>query len=169
MGPGNIIIRRATADDAAGVVAFLVALEAERLSTIRSRIPPTEEEERELIEKGVANGRDFFLIAVSDEAVVGMLDLQAGEKNHVRHAARFGISVSNPWRRKGVGRQLVLAAIEETKAWPGFCRIELECAVHNVGALALYQSLGFQIEGRKRKSYDLGRGPEDMLVMALVW
>ena len=45
-----------------------------------------------------------------------------------------------------------------------------EPAARLLGATeAVYESLGFVLEGRKRKSLDLGNGPEDMLVMAMVW
>jgi RimJ/RimL family protein N-acetyltransferase len=98
-----------------------------------------------------------------------LLDLWAGENRDTRHSARFGVSVGKYWRGRGVAKELTEAAIREAKLWPDFCRIELECAAHNEGAIYLYESLGFVTEGRKRKSMDLGNGPEDMLLMALVW
>ena len=60
-----------------------------------------------------------------------MLDLSAGERPDDRHAGRFGMSVARRWRRRGVGRRLLTVAIDEAKGWPGFCRIELECAPWN--------------------------------------
>ena len=39
----------------------------------------------------------------------------------------------------------------------------------NTGAIALYEALGFQMEGRKRKAVNLRGRPEDEFLMALVW
>lgn len=165
----RVTIRRVTTADAAGMSAFLTALQAENLDTICRRAPPTEDEVHASVEKADADGRSFFLVATSCGEIVGLLDLWAGENGHSRHSARFGVSVGKYWRGRGVARELTESAIREVKLWPHFCRIELECAAHNESAIYLYESLGFVTEGRKRKSMDLGRGPEDMLLMALVW
>ena len=165
----RVTIRRATREDAAGMSAFLTALQAEDLDTICRHAPPSEDEVRALLEKAAADGRSFFLVAASGREIVGLLDLWVGENSHSRHSARFGVSVGKYWRGRGVAKELTEAAIREAKLWPDFCRIELECAAHNESAIYLYESLGFVTEGRKRKSMDLGRGPEDMLLMALVW
>lgn len=151
------------------MVAFVTALQAEQLRTISRRTPPTEDEERDFIAKAEANGRAFFLLAFAGDDVVGMLDLWAGERPQNRHMASFGVSVAKPWRGCGIARRLIEAAVGEAKSWPDLCRIELECVTHHEGAIRLYESLGFVVEGRKRKATDLGNGPEDMLVMALVW
>jgi RimJ/RimL family protein N-acetyltransferase len=165
----HVTIRRSTKDDAVGMAAFLSALQAENLDTICRRDPPSENEVRALLDKVAADTRSFFLVATSDDEIVGLLDFWAGESSHSRHSAKFGVSVGKYWRGRGVAKELTEAAIREAKLWPHFCRIELECAAHNEGAIYLYESLGFVTEGRKRKSMDLGNGPEDMILMALVW
>lgn len=163
------MVRRATKGDAAGMAAFTAALQAEQLDTVRRRTPTTEAFEISEIETAEANGRAFILVAVAQDEVVGMLGLWATQEPHKRHAARFGVSVRKDWRRKGVGRELVQAAIRDAKSWPHFCRMELECTPNNEPAIRLYRSLGFQVEGCCRKSTNLGNGPQDMLLMSLVW
>jgi putative acetyltransferase len=61
------------------------------------------------------------------------------------------------------------AAIDETKKWPSFCRIELEVVPWNKPAIHLYESLGFVREGVKRKAANYGGKPTDSALMALVW
>jgi RimJ/RimL family protein N-acetyltransferase len=165
----EIIIREITAADAEALQAYVSALVAEDLGTITLRVAPTVEQEREFIARNAAAERAFVLIAVEGERVVGMLDLQAGVREHERHAARFGMSVAQDWRGKGVGRRLLEAAIARTKEWPGLCRIELEALPHNTAAIRLYESLGFEIEARKAKAVNVRGQPEDLLLMALVW
>jgi RimJ/RimL family protein N-acetyltransferase len=79
------------------------------------------------------------------------------------------MSVARRWRGRGVGRKLLAAAIDETRQWPGFCRIELECVAWNQPGVRLYESLGFVLEARKTKAVNLRGRPEDMLLMALTW
>jgi RimJ/RimL family protein N-acetyltransferase len=164
-----ILIRPAQTGDAEAMVAYMVELTAEGLDTISTRMPPSLEDEREWILSSRLSDRTLILLATHEDTIVGMLDLSAGERPDDRHGGRFGMSVARRWRRRGVGRRLLTAAIDETKGWPGFCRIELECAPWNAPAIALYESLSFILEGKRRKALNLRGRPEDMLLMALVW
>jgi ribosomal-protein-alanine N-acetyltransferase len=66
------------------------------------------------------------------------------------------------WRRRGVARRLLAAALAEG-ASRGVVLAFLEVRPTNTRALALYDSLGFQVIGRRNGYYfDTG---EDALVM----
>lgn len=162
-------IRDVTPDDAEALVAYVAALVAEDTGTITLRQAPTLEQEHEFIARSAAAERAFVLVAVDGERIVGMLDLQAGERDFNRHVGRFGMSVAQDWRGKGLGRAILERAIAKTREWPGFCRIELEVLPHNVAGIRLYESLGFVPEARKTKAVVLRDAPEDLLTMALVW
>ena len=163
------LIREITPEDAEALVAYVEALVAEGTGTITLRKAQTLEQEREFIANNEAAERAFVLVAMDGARVVGMLDLQAGERDFNRHCGRFGMSVAKDWRGKGVGRAILEAAIVKTREWPGFCRIELEVFPHNAAAIALYESLGFKHEARKVKAVQMGAQPEDLLLMALTW
>jgi putative acetyltransferase len=165
----EVTIRRARQTDAAAMADYMAALMAERLDTITRREPPTVEDERDWVIQAEMAERGAILLALEGETVVGMLDLWAGDRPETRHAGQFGMSVAKAWRRHGVGRKLLVRAIEEARAWPGFRRLELECAPWNTGAIALYESLGFALEARMRYAMNLRGQPEDMLLMALTW
>jgi len=165
----TIVIRPARTDDAEAMVGYMTALTAERLDTISVQTPPTLEDEHEFVLRSKLSERILILLAFAGDELVGMLDLNAGQRASDRHAGRFGMSVAKMWRGRGVGRKLLTAAIEETRSWPGFCRIELECAPWNAPAIALYEGLGFVLEARRRKALNLRGRPEDMLLMALTW
>lgn len=163
------VIREVTPGDAEALVAHVEAMVAENTGTITLRKAPTLEQEREFIAKNAAAERAIVMVAMDGARVVGMLDLQAGERETNRHVGRFGMSVAKEWRGKAVGRALLEAAIAKTREWPGFCRIELEVFPHNAAAIALYTSLGFVLEARKAKAVMMHDAPEDLLTMALVW
>jgi RimJ/RimL family protein N-acetyltransferase len=164
-----VVIRRAVESDAAAMSAYMDGVIGENLDTIGRRTPVSVEEEVEFIRKAASKERAFIMLAFDGPACIGLLDLWAGENPRDRHGGRFGMSVAKEWRGQGVGRALLEAAIAGTKAWEGFCRIELEVAPWNANAIALYESLGFELEARKRKSMALRGEPEDMLLMSLVW
>jgi RimJ/RimL family protein N-acetyltransferase len=164
-----IVVRQARVDDARAMVDYMAALIGERLDTISLRTGPTVEDEREWVLRADLSERSFILLATQGERLVGLLDLSAGDRPDTRHAGRFGMSVAKAWRGRGVGKQLLAAAIAEARGWPGFCRIELECVAWNAPAIALYQGLGFVLEARKTKAINLRGRPEDMLLMALTW
>ena len=82
---------------------------------------------------------------------------EIGHEIHVTNLA-----VHPEWRRLGVARRLLAAALAEGVA-RGVTLAFLEVRPSNTHALALYESLGFQVIGRRNGYYfDTG---EDALVM----
>ncbi len=67
-----------------------------------------------------------------------------------RHAAQLGMSVHRDWRRRGVGRALMAAAVDLADNWLGLARVELTVFCDNAAAIALYRSFGFAVEGTLR-------------------
>lgn len=74
------------------------------------------------------------------------------------------LAVDEPWRRRGVGRSLLLAALAEA-AERGAASMLLEVGVSNDAAQALYAACCFETVGRRRKYYKGPNGSEDALVM----
>ena len=164
-----VAIRRATPDDAEAMVGFLSALHAEDPDTLGRREVPTVDEERDVIAKAASAERAFFLLAFEQHDVVGLLDVFAWERPEGRHCGRLGISVLKDRRDRGVGRKLMARAIADVKAWDGFCRLELDVVAWNARAIHLYESCGFEVEGRRRQAINLRGSNEDILCMGLVW
>jgi RimJ/RimL family protein N-acetyltransferase len=165
----DVEVRFAREDDAAAMVEYMSALTGERLDTVSQREAPDIEDERDWVLRAAFAERGFILLALVGAEVVGILDLWAGERPDTRHAGQLGMSVAKAWRRRGVGRRLLEAAIAEARQWPGFRRLQLECVHWNTAAIALYESLGFVLEARMTKAINLRGTPEDMLLMALTW
>ncbi|MEP7210854.1 MAG: GNAT family N-acetyltransferase [Alphaproteobacteria bacterium] len=165
----KVVIRRAELRDAGAMSAYVGDIVAESLDTIALDRLISPEEEVDYLRKIEAAERAFFMLALDGERVVGMLDIWAGGRANDRHAGRLGMSVARDWRGRGVGRRLMQAAIAEARKWDGFRRIELDVVSWNEPAIALYESLGFVVEGRREKAINLRGEPEDTLLMALVW
>jgi tRNA threonylcarbamoyl adenosine modification protein YeaZ/ribosomal-protein-alanine acetyltransferase len=71
-------------------------------------------------------------------------------------------AVDPAWRRRGIARQ-VLARVLEEAASSGVRAATLEVRRSNVAARALYEGLGFQVEGTRRDYYQEPR--EDALIL----
>ena len=165
----TIAVRPATIDDARAMTDYMHDLVAEGLDTIAIRTAPRLEDQRDYIERARLAERSAIWLAMDGDVVVGLLDVWGGERADARHLGRIGLSVAKAWRGRGVGRLLLVAAVDQARSWPDFCRLELECVPWNAPAIALYEHLGFRHEGRRTKGVNLRGTPEDMLLMALIW
>lgn len=97
------------------------------------------------------------LIATVGDAIVGILLLQ-GWPNHIRrkHCATIALlAVAKKYRRGGVGRALVNAAIRACDQWLNVRRIDVAIDDDSAPLKRYYQSFGFVEEGVK--SFDLLR------------
>ena len=112
--------------------------------------------------------RDFpYFVARSGENVVGWVDVAPLMGQTRAHIGVLGIGLLPEARHQGIGIQLMRAAIE--KSWSiGLSRIELSVREDNLNAKALYEKLGFEFEGRRRRGSVIGSESHDVLAMALL-
>jgi len=81
-------------------------------------------------------------------------------------ATLFNIAVDPAWQRRGFGRQLLEHLIRELEA-RDVLTLWLEVRASNKGAIALYESLGFNEATVRRNYYPTADGREDAIIMAL--
>ena len=105
------------------------------------------------------------LVAEAPEGIVGRLSLSRDPHPASRHVADLGLMVAADWRRRGVGRALMLGA-EEWARSAGVRKLELHVLPYNEAAIALYESLGYEREGVRRNHYRRGADLVDAVLMA---
>ena len=105
------------------------------------------------------------LVAEASEGIVGRLSLSRDPHPASRHVADLGIMVAAGYRRRGVGRALMLAA-EDWAREAGVRKLELHVLPGNEAAIALYESLGYRREGVRRNHYRHGAALVDAVLMA---
>jgi putative acetyltransferase len=106
-------------------------------------------------------------VALDGEHVVGWADVFPAWADAIAHCGSLGMGVLPAYRGQGLGRRLLQACI--TKAWAkGLSRIELEARADNHAAIRLYETLGFQHEGLKRRAMRFGGQFFDARVMGLL-
>lgn len=107
------------------------------------------EERRNRLLELLGSGDNVAFVADEGGDVVGELVLALEDEP----VASVGMSVADPWRRRGVGTAL----LEEAITWGrgnGLRRLTLEAWWDNEPALALYRKLGFAED--RRRSGDHG-------------
>ncbi|RLE67792.1 MAG: ribosomal-protein-alanine N-acetyltransferase [Thermoprotei archaeon] len=114
-----------------------------------------------LLQMYYAISRSLFLVSEREGRVVGYaigLAKKWGE-GHV-----ISIAVHPEWRRRGVGKRLMLQLLEKMRRM-GVRWVRLEVRVSNEAAINLYRRLGFSIEGVLKGYY---RDGEDAYLMIKV-
>ncbi len=73
-----------------------------------------------------------------------------------RHRASiWGVFVEPDYRRNGLGRAVVAAAIDLARTWPGVDYVDLGASVGAPEAKRLYESLGFVAWGREPEATEI--------------
>jgi ribosomal protein S18 acetylase RimI-like enzyme len=106
------------------------------------------------------------LVAVVDGEIAGYVTLKPATElqasDHVLHVA--GLAVAEAARRRGVGRALMDAAVDEARR-RGARRLTLRVLAPNLAARTLYERSGFVVEGVLRGEFHLdGEDVDDMLM-----
>ncbi len=93
----------------------------------------------------------YHLVACVEEEVVGHLGLETFTRPRRRHVGEIGMAVRDDWHGKGVGTALMEAALDLADNWLNLTRLELTVYADNAAGIALYEKVGFEIEGTHRR------------------
>ncbi len=138
----------------------------ERIYLGRLEAPPFEDV-CTFVLKNIARNMPHF-VAVVDNTVIGWCDIHPLEKETFQHVGVLGMGIHKEYRGQGLGKKLMLKTLAKAKA-KGLERIELEVYSTNTVAIHLYEQMGFELEGRKRKIRKLDGEYYDNLLMALLF
>ena len=106
-----------------------------------------------------------FVVESDDGEVVGRLSIARDQHPASAHVADLGLMVAAGWRRRGLGRALLVQAVEWARA-SGVSKLELHVFPHNDAAIALYEQFGFEREGYRKRHYRRPDGYVDAILMA---
>jgi RimJ/RimL family protein N-acetyltransferase len=107
-----------------------------------------------------------FVAEVGDGEIVARLSLSRDQHPSSAHVADLGLMVAHGWRRRGIGRALLAAAVEWARD-AGVRKLELHVFPHNEPAIRLYERFGFEHEGYRKEHYRRSSGEYvDAILMA---
>ena len=150
--------------DAAGIVAVLEAVVAERIQTAIERAWTVEQERRYLESLSL---RERFHVAVDATAgIVGFqsLDLWSSLLPSMAHVGQVGTFLLPRWRGQGIGRQLW----KETESFArkaGYLKQAIQVRASNTVAQQFYRGLGFQDCGRLTRQVIIDGVEDDEVLM----
>lgn len=151
IGDQAAVIRAVEASDAARILALRVATarETDFLSCCAGEIQNTVEEQAAFIGKKFHSPVDLYVLAEIGGQIAGLGSLDGSSLSRFGHGATLGLAVCREFWNRGVGRALVQCLLRWADS-RGIVRIALEVVESNVRAIRLYESLGFEHEGRLR-------------------
>jgi len=142
----------------------VVARERKYLAFLEA--PPLEDVTK-FVRNNIERGYPQFVV-VSGDTVAGWCDVLPNRTRVIySHCGTLGIGLLPQFRGKGIGRTLMQRVIDAAFAF-GLTRVELTVRETNVNAIALYKSLGFEVEGRHRNAVCIEGQYENLNSMALL-
>lgn len=143
------VIRYPTLDDVIEMTGYINTLSREDTYITFSGEQITLDSEREYIIdllKRIEKGDAVNLICTIDGKLVGIagVERKISARNRGRHIGIFGISVKKEYRGDGIGQELSVSVIDESKkAMSGLRMLTLSVYKPNEVAYTLYRKLGF--------------------------
>jgi len=107
------------------------------------------QEQEGFFNKKLTSPVDLYILAEFESRVVGIASLDGSTQSRFEHSATLGLGVRRDFWRQGLGRALVRTLLDWADS-RGIVRTALEVVETNTGAIRLYESMGFEHEGRLR-------------------
>ncbi len=141
----EVLIRRATPEDAGAIASIWDVICAERVYTAVNR-PFTPEQERAYIAS--LSDREGIFVAEVNGRIVGFqsLDLWVRYTDSFDHVGTLGTFVLPEWRGRGIGHRLAEHTLAFARAH-NYEKLVVFVRASNERALAFYRSLGFVPRG----------------------
>ena len=128
----------------------------------------TLEELKRFISERTRSASSLCFLAETDNEVIGCLDLYASDLMRISHYANLSVMIAESFRGRGVGKALIVTAIDWARHHSGLESLRLRVHGSNTSAIALYRKLGFHEEGREIRGARLRDGHfDDVVMMAL--
>jgi len=160
----RVVIRPSRLRDADSLLRNVNLIGREEIYIMVDRVPNLDEERHWL---GTFDGvRTVLLVADADGEAIGSADCHGGTYAKTHHVGGIGIAIRDGWRGVGLGRILMERILEWMRA-RGFRKAELAVFATNGRARRLYESLGFQDEGVRRRHVRIRDEYDDEVQMGL--
>jgi putative acetyltransferase len=117
------------------------------------------------IESWVYDERIHAFVADISGKAVGVINVQV-DSGRASHIGDIAMAVHDKYQRQGIGKMLLMTAVDLADNWLNLVRLELDVYCDNEPAIHLYKQFDFEIEGRKRLDAFRGGSYIDSYMMA---
>lgn len=146
----EVTLRSVQLTDAEAMLQYLRETTAETPYLLREpeEVTMTVLQEQAFLQNRINAPRDLMLVAECEDRLIGSCAMaEAGSFQRLRHRCNVSIALYREYCGAGIGRQMMQTVLQAAKEL-GYEQAELEVVAENAGAIALYESLGFQTYGR---------------------
>jgi len=159
-----LTIRKATASDALAMIEYIniVAGESEMITISPGEFNLSEKEEQTIILKRNESSNQIYVVALINEEIVGLADIAASPRKRIKHIGTLGISTLKTHWGKGIGRLIMNHLMDWATKNSEIQKLHLTVRVDNQRALTIYESLGFEIEGKQKNGLLTAQGMKDV-------
>ena len=162
------ILRAPRLEDAAALIEYLKAVcgETPFLTQYPDEVRFTREQEEDFLRGRIDDPRGAMIVATVDGEHAGNGSFMGlGGNRRCAHRCSLGIALYQKYCGLGLGRRLMEFALELARGC-GYEQAELEVVADNARAIALYESMGFEIYGRHPRNvkYDDGSYADALLM-----
>jgi len=145
-------LRSARPTDAGGLARLFADVRAEGRWLVTPPSAISQPDEAFFIGEMIRGSHSLALVAEADGELVGNVLISRERSSISDHMGTLSICVARGWRDVGVGTALVRAA----QGWArtsGMVKVALGVFPDNERAIAVYEHVGFQREGLRRRQY----------------
>jgi RimJ/RimL family protein N-acetyltransferase len=165
--PAGVRLREAEPTDAAALLALMRSLDLETSFMLLEPDERTDDEHDIAADLAATAAADnsMVMLAEADGRLIGYAGARGGRFRRRAATAQVVIGVLAAASGRGIGAGL----LRELDLWApahGIHRLELTVMVHNERAAALYQRVGYTVEGRARECLFVDGRMVDELYMA---
>ncbi|RUM98935.1 GNAT family N-acetyltransferase [Pseudaminobacter arsenicus] len=134
-----------------------------RRGTLRMPFETVESWEKRIAKAGAG---DSWIVAEVDGKIVGHGNLVVRSTPRRAHIGEIVMGVADDFVGRGIGTAILSALLDVADNWRGLKRVELTVYADNEPAIRLYESRGFEVEGRHIKAGFSDGKYHDLLTMA---
>jgi RimJ/RimL family protein N-acetyltransferase len=162
----TLIIRPSRQKDAERIVAYTkkVAGESKNLSFDAADFHRTVKEQKALIATSETEASTMILVGWVGDEVVSIFTFVRGSRPRNKHFGEMGITVQSAFQRRGIGRQMITEGLQRCRQLK-ISKVNLKVRQDHLGAIKLYESLGFKKEGLITKYFYIDGQYQDVYIM----
>lgn len=141
----EIELRNAELKDAEALLNYLKVTNTESKYLIcePDEITMSLDDEKAFITRKTESENDLLLLAFENGKHIGNCSLMSvGTSTRYKHRCTIAIALYKAYCGRGIGRLMLETVLSEAKKL-GYGQAELEVVTENLGAIALYESVGF--------------------------
>ena len=163
----TLIIRQSKEQDAMEIIDYLNAVggESDYLTFGLNEFFLSTAEEAEFLKGMLSSQNEIHLLGTINGEIVTVANISASPKERLKHVGELGISVKKMYWKEGIGRGMLDYMLTWATENSIIKKIMLRVHEDNHSAKRLYDSLGFQNEGKLSKDFYLNGIYSDAILM----